>query len=146
MVRPHDERLPVVVLQRLCAVADGIHYPLRDGHLFQVERSSTGCVEVSVHPDEGSTSIWLVRRGVERVGQAAVEMPGDEKMLAFRPYMGKSTPLLLPIGEESLGKQDKSRDDSRLSRLDSLRYRSNEQYCACLECGCEPTQAVVAKP
>src|SRR5580765_3867186 len=95
MVRHHDERLQVVVLQMLGAVADGLHYQLRDGRLFQVERSSTGCVEVSVHPDEGSTSILLVRRGVERVGQAAVEMPGDEKMLAFRPDMGKSTPPLL---------------------------------------------------
>ena len=135
MVRHHDERWQVVVLPRLCAVADGIHYQLRDGHLFQVERSSTGCVEVSVHPDEGSTSILLVRRGVERVGQAAVEMPGDEKMLAFRPDMGKSTPLLahpslvVADGEESLGKQQKSRDDSRLSRLDSLRYLLTEQYC-----------------
>src|SRR5438045_9447635 len=34
-------------------------------------------------------------------------------------------------GEESPGKEKKSRDDSRLSRLDSPRHRLHEQYCFC---------------
>jgi hypothetical protein len=61
-------------------------------------------------------------------------MPGDKQVLAFRPYVGKSTPqlihdsLVVADREESPGKEKKSRDESRLSRLDSLRHRLSEQY------------------
>src|SRR6266571_4797000 len=136
MVRHDDERLQVVVWQMLRAVADGIHDQLRDGLLFQVEGSNPGGVEVSVHPDKGSSRILFVRRRVERVWQAAVEIPGEEQTLALRPDVGKSTPLMVhdslvvADGEESPGKEKKSRDESRLSRLDSLRHRLSEQYWA----------------
>jgi hypothetical protein len=112
----------------LRAVVDGIHYQLRDGLLFQVERSTTGRVEISVHPDKGLPRILFVWRRVERVWQAPVEMPRDQQALAFRPYVGESTPQLIhdsfvvADGEESPGKEKKSRDESRLSRLDSLRH------------------------
>ncbi len=76
-------------------VVDGIHYQLRDGRLFQVERSTTGGVEISVHPDKGLSRILFVWRRVERVWQAPVEMPRDKQALAFRPYVGKSTPQLI---------------------------------------------------
>src|ERR1017187_8378441 len=91
MVRQDDECFEVVVLQMLRAVVDGIHYQLRDGLLFQVERSTTGGVEISVHPDKGWSRILFVWRRVERVWQAPVEMPRDKQALAFRPYVGKST-------------------------------------------------------
>ena len=78
----------------LRAVVDGIHYQLRDGLLFQVERSDTGRVEISVHPDKGLSGILFVWRRVERVWQAAEEMPGDKQVLAFRPHVGKSAPQL----------------------------------------------------
>src|SRR5690348_8096824 len=57
----------------------------------------------------------LVWRRVERVWQAAVEMPRDKQVLAFRPHVGKSTPhlihdsLVVGDGEESHGKEKKSR-------------------------------------
>ena len=60
--------------------------------------------------------------------QAAVEMPRDKQVPVFRPYVGKSTPqlmhgsLVVADGEESPGKEKKSRDEFRLSRLDSLRH------------------------
>ena len=88
MVRHDDECLQFVVLQMLRAVVDGIHYQLRDGRLFQVERSTTGGVEISVHPDKGLSRILFVWRRVERVWQAAVEMPPDKQVLAFRPHVG----------------------------------------------------------
>src|SRR6266550_5806952 len=84
------------------------------------------------------SGILFVWRRVERVWQAAVEMPRDKQVLAFRPYVGKSTPqlihdsLVVADGEESPGTEKKSRDESRLSRLDSLRHRLSEQYCNCL--------------
>src|ERR1039457_7135725 len=117
-----------VVLQMLRAVVDGIHYQLRDGLLFQVERCTTGGVETSVHPDKGLSRILFVWWRVERVWQAPVEMPRDKQALAVRPYVGKSTPqwihdsLVVVDGEESSGTEKKSRDESRLSRLDSLRH------------------------
>src|ERR1017187_2291023 len=112
------------------------HYQLRDGWLFQVERSTTGGVEISVHPDKGLSRILLVWRRIERVWHAAVEMPRDKQALAFRPYVGKSTPqlihdsLVVADGEEPPRKEKKSRDvrngsanrKSRISRLDSLRH------------------------
>src|ERR1017187_9171242 len=110
MVRHDDECFEVVVLQMLRAVVDGIHYQLRDGLLFQVERSTTGGVEISVHPDKGLSPILFVWRRVERVCQAAVKMPRDKQALAIRPYVGKSTPqwihdsLVVAEGEESPGK------------------------------------------
>ena len=60
MVRHDDECFEFVVLQMLCAVVDGIHYQLRDGLLFQVERSTTGGVEISVHPDKGLSRVLFV--------------------------------------------------------------------------------------
>src|ERR1022692_4438476 len=128
MVRHDDECFEFVVLQMLRAVVDGIHYQLRDGLLFQVERSTTGGVEISVDPDKGLSSILFVWRRVERVWQAPVEMPRDKQALAVRPYVGKSTPqwihdsLVVADGEESSGTEKKSRDESRLSRLDSPRH------------------------
>ena len=128
MVRHDDECFEFVVFEMLRAVVDGIHYQLRNGRLFQVERSTTGGVEISVHPDKGLSRILFVWRRVERVWQAPVEMPRDQQALAFRPYVGKSTPqlihdsLVVADGEESPGKEKKSRDESRLSRLDSLRH------------------------
>ena len=50
--------------------------------------------------------------------QAAVEMPRDEQAIAFRPYVGKSTPLLVHNSlvvadvKESREKEKKSRDES----------------------------------
>jgi hypothetical protein len=104
--------------------------------LFQVERSTTGRVEISVHPDKGWSRILFVWRRVERVWQAPVEMPRNKQALAFRSYVGKSTPqlihdsLVVADGEEPPRKEKKSRDvrngsanrKSRLSRLDSLRH------------------------
>jgi hypothetical protein len=55
-------------------------------------------------------------------------MPCEEQTIAFRPDMGKSTPLMVLDSlvvadeEESPGNEKKSRDESRLSRLDSLRH------------------------
>ena len=95
MVRHDDECLQFVVLQMLRAVVDGVHYQLRDGLLFQVQRSTTGGVEISVHPDKGLPRILFVWRRVQRVWQAPVEMPRDKQALAFRPYVGKSTPQLI---------------------------------------------------
>jgi hypothetical protein len=74
----------------LRAVVEGIHHQLRDGLLFQVQRSTIGGVEVSVHPDKGLSHVLFVWRRVERVWQAPVEMPGDKQALAFHPYVGKS--------------------------------------------------------
>jgi len=114
MVRHDDECFEFVVLQMLRAVVDRIHYQLRDGRLFQVERSTTGGVEISVHPDKGLSRILFVWRRVERVWQAPVEMPRDKQALAFRPYVGKSTPqlihdsLVVADGEESPGKEKKA--------------------------------------
>ena len=95
MVRHDDECLQFVVLQMLRAIVDGIHYQLRDGLLFQVERSTTGGVEISIHPDKGLSRILFVWWRVERVWQAPVEMPRDKQTLAFRPYVGKSPPQLI---------------------------------------------------
>src|ERR1017187_9488188 len=98
------------------------------GCCFQEERSTTGGIEISVHPDKGLARILFVWRRVERVWQAAIKMPRDKQALAVRPYVGKSTPQLIhdsltvADGEESPGKEKKSRDESRLSRLDSLRH------------------------
>jgi hypothetical protein len=39
--------------------------------------------------------ILFVWRRVERVWQAPVEMPHDKQALAFRPYVGKSTPQFI---------------------------------------------------
>jgi hypothetical protein len=64
------------------------------GGEFQVERSTAGGVEISVHPDKGLSRILSVGRRVEPVWQA-VEMPRDKQALAFRPYVGKSTPQLI---------------------------------------------------
>jgi len=114
MVRHDDECFEFVVLQMLRAVVDRIHYQLRDGRLFQVERSTTGGVEISVHPDKGLSRILLVWRRVERVWQAPVEMPRDKQALAFRPYVGKATAqlihdsLVVADGEESPGKEKKA--------------------------------------
>src|ERR1022692_536418 len=58
--------------------------------------------------------ILFVWRRVERVWQAPVEMPRDKQALAFRPYVGKSTPqlihdsLVVADGEESPGKEKKA--------------------------------------
>ena len=93
---------------------DGIHHQLRDGRLFQVERSTTGGVEISVHPDKGLSRILLVWRRAERVWQAPVEMPRDQQARALRLYVGKSTPQLIhdsfvvADGEESPGKEKKA--------------------------------------
>jgi len=84
-----------VVFEMLRAVVEGIHYQLRDGLLFQVERSTTGGVEIAVHPDKGLSRVLFVWRRVERVWQAPVEMPRDKQALAFRPYVGKSAPQLI---------------------------------------------------
>jgi hypothetical protein len=121
MVRHDDECFEVVVvdaghvvLQMLRAVADGVHYQLCDGLLFQVERSTTGGVEISVHPDKGLPRILFVWRRVDRVWQAAVEMPRDKQALAVRPYVGKSPPqlvhdsLVVADGEESPEKRRKA--------------------------------------
>src|SRR5436189_3826105 len=78
---------------------------------------------------KGLSRISFVWRRVERVWQAAGEMPRGKQALTFRPYVRKSTPrlihdsLVVADGEESPGKEKKSRDESRLSRLDSLRHR-----------------------
>src|SRR6266481_119894 len=59
---------------------------------------------------------------------AVVSSRAVQHVLAFRPYVGKSTPqlirdsLVVADREESPGKEKKSRDESRLSRLDSLRH------------------------
>jgi hypothetical protein len=90
------------------------NYQLRDARLFQVERSTSGGVEIPVHPDESLSRILFVWRWVERVWQAAVEMPRDKQALAVRPYVGKSAPqlihdsLVVADGEESLGKRRKA--------------------------------------
>jgi hypothetical protein len=127
MVRHDDECFELVVLQMLCAIVDGIHYQLRDGRLFQIERSITGGVEISVHPDKGWSRIPFVWRRVQGVWQAPEEMPRDKQALAFHPYVGKPAPLIhdslvVMDDEESLGREKKSRDESRLGRLDSLRH------------------------
>ena len=67
MARHDYECLQVIVLQMLRAVTDGIHYHLRDGLLFQVERSNTAESEISVHPDKGLSGIPFVWRRVESV-------------------------------------------------------------------------------
>src|SRR6266478_6214424 len=101
---------------------------------------SSRAVQHGLSRDIGPSRQRLVRHSVcwwrvERVWQAAVEMPRDKQVLAFRPQVGKSTPqlihdsLVVADGEESPGKEKKSRDESRLSRLDSLRHRLSEQYC-----------------
>jgi hypothetical protein len=65
-----------------------------------------------------------------RMWQAAIEMPGDDQAVAFRHYVGKSVPrlihgsLVVADGEESPETEKKSRDESRLGRLDSLRHES----------------------
>src|SRR5947209_13575663 len=95
----------------LRAVVDGIDYQLRDWLLFQVERSTTSGVEISVHPDKGLSRILFVWRREERVWQAPVEMPRYKQALAFLPCVGKSTPqlihdsLVVADGEESPGKK-----------------------------------------
>ena len=77
------------------SLVDGIHNQLRDGLLFPVERSTMGGVEISVYPDKGLSRFLFVWRRVERLWQAPVEMPRDKQALAFRPYVGKSTPQLI---------------------------------------------------
>ena len=89
MVRHDDECFEVVVLQMLRAVLDGIHYQLRDGLLLQVKRSTTGGVEISVHPDKRLSRILFVWRRVECVWQTAIKMPRDKQALAFRPIRGE---------------------------------------------------------
>src|ERR1035438_789820 len=114
MVRHDGECLQIVVLQLLRAVADGIHYQLRDGRLFQVERPTAGGVEISVHPDKGLSRILSVGRRVDPVWQAPVEMPRDKQALAFRPYVGKPAPqsihgsLVVADREESSRKKKKA--------------------------------------
>jgi hypothetical protein len=51
---------------------------LRDGLLFQVERSTTGGVEISVHPDKGLSRVLFVWRRESACGRL------------LRPYVGKS--------------------------------------------------------
>src|SRR5450631_3802509 len=131
MVRHDDECYEVVVLQMLRAVVDGIHYQLRDGLLFQVERSTPGGVEISVHPDKGLSRILFVWRRVECVWQAPVEMPPCLPPIRGEVDAAVDPWLISGCGwEESPGKEKKSRDESRLSRLDSLRHHLSEQYCA----------------
>ena len=108
MVRHNDECFEVVVLQVLRAVMEGIHYRFRDGLLFPVERSTTGGVEISVHPDKGSSRILFVWRRVERGWRAPVEMPRDKQTLVFRAYVGKSTPQLR-MGKNLRKREEKPR-------------------------------------
>ena len=95
MVCHDDECFEFVALQMLRAVVDGIHHQLRDGLLFQVERSTTGGVEISVHPDKGLSRIPFTWRRVDRVWQAPVEMARNKQARTFGPYVGKSTAQLI---------------------------------------------------
>jgi hypothetical protein len=93
----------------------------------QVQRTFAGCVEVSIHPDEGFASGLLPRRRVSRLGKAPMQVPCGEKPFSFGILMRQAAAgsKYVCVVQKAPGislSAHLRRDESRRGRHECLRH------------------------
>jgi len=74
----HDGKRSELVMTQLGAAPQRVNDERGDGLVLKKPWARLRPIEVTIHPDEGPPGRQVMRRRVLSLGQASIEMPGQE--------------------------------------------------------------------